>query len=68
MHDNNNTIHYYNSQLRIPDDLEEVTNELLNAVDLADTDEDQSEENLNFVFNIIKSVAENCINNVSADK
>ena len=43
-----------------------ITIELVNAVDLADTDEDQSEENLNFVFNIIKSVAVNCSNdNVS---
>ena len=43
-----------------------ITTELVNAVDLADTDEDQSEENLNFVFNIIKSVAVNCSNdNVS---
>lgn len=66
LHDNHE--YYYNSQLRIPDDLEEVTNELLNAVDLADTDEDQSEENLNFVFDIIKSVADNCIDNVSADE
>ena len=45
-----------------------ITNELVNAVDLADTDEDQSEENLNFVFNIIKSIADNCNSNVSADK
>ena len=43
-----------------------ITTELVNAVDLADTDEDQSEENLNFVFNIIKGVAVNCSNdNVS---
>ena len=40
----------------------------MNAVDLADTGEDQSEENLNFVFNIIKNVADSCIDNVSADK
>ena len=38
----------------------------MNAVDLADTEEDQSQENLNFVFDIIKSVAGNCSNdNVS---
>lgn len=46
-----------------------ITTELVNAVDLADSAEDQSEENLNFVFNIIKSVADNCSNdNVSAHK
>ena len=44
----------------IPEDLDEITTELVNAVDLADSDEDQSEENLNFVFNIIKRVADNC--------
>ena len=51
----------------IPEDLDEITTELVNAVDLADSDEDQSEQNLNFVFNIIKSVADNCSkDNVSA--
>ena len=40
----------------------------MNAVDLADTDEDQSEENLDFVFNIIKSIADDCNDNVSADR
>ena len=50
----------------IPDSLDAITVELVNAVDLADTDEDQSQENLNFVFDIIRSVAENCSNdNVS---
>ena len=39
-----------------------ITTELVNAVDLADTDEDQSQENLNFVFDIIKSIAGNCSN------
>ena len=37
----------------------------MNAVDLADTDEDQSLENLMFVFDVIKSVADNCNDNVS---
>ena len=45
-----------------------IITELVKAVDLADTDEDQSQENLNLVFNIIKSVADHCINNVSADE
>ena len=40
----------------------------MSAVEEAETDEDQSEENLNFVFNVIKSVAKNCSNNnVSID-
>ncbi len=40
----------------------------MNAVDLADTSEDQSQENLNFVFDIVRSVADNCSNdNVSFD-
>ena len=52
----------------IPDSLDAITTELVNAVDLADTNEDQSQENLNFVFDIIRSVAENCSNdNVSLD-
>lgn len=37
-----------------------ITTDLVSAIDDAETDEDQSEENLNFVFNIIKSVADNC--------
>ena len=53
--------------MQIPGDLDDITTELVNAVDLANTDEDQSEENLNFVFNIIQSVANNCSDNVSSD-
>ena len=46
--------------MTIPDDLDEITTELVSAVDRADNDEDQSERNLNFVFEIIENVANNC--------
>ena len=45
-----------------------ITTELVKAVDLADPDADQSQETLNLVFNIIKSVADHYINNVSANE
>lgn len=55
-------------QLSIPQDLDEITMGLVNAIDFADNDEDQSEQNLNLILNIIRSIADYCSNdNVSTN-
>ena len=52
----------YSLQLSTSEDLDTITSELVNAVDEANNDEDQSEENLNFVSNIFEDVARTCNN------
>lgn len=57
---------YHTPQLEIPDDLDIITNELVDALSFSGNDDDQSEENLDFVLDIIETVAVNCSNdNVS---
>lgn len=53
-------------QLSIPKDLDEITTGLVKAIDRADNNEDQSEQNLNLILKIITNIADYCRNdNVS---
>ena len=53
-------------QLSIPKDLDEITIGLVMAIDSADNNEDQSEQNLDLVMKIMRNIADYCRdNNVS---
>lgn len=49
-------------QLSIPEHLDEVTTGLIKAIGSAINEEDQSEQNLNLIFNIMRKIADYCRN------
>ena len=58
---------YY--QLSIPEDLDDITTGLVNAIDRAIDNEDQSEQNLNLILKIMRNIADFCrTDNVSAQR